>query len=182
MSLVYDRDAYHGYIDSSYHRYPFFSHRAKMLDERFSQYRDSRVLIAGCGWGYLLDELEKLGWERVYGFDASGYAVHEAAVRELPAPVSSRVFHHDITVGPPHGDAYSLIVTENVLPCAEDEAEALLMVENLKRRLEVSGEMVHIITPALDRVRQMSTFLWMTRDWWESTLSDDHIIFTDERH
>ena len=58
-----------GGLYTSYTRYPFFKERATNLKGRITT---GKVLIVGCGWGYLVDELVKLGKKVIALDDLSG--------------------------------------------------------------------------------------------------------------
>lgn len=99
-----------GGLYSSYRRYPFFAQRADFIVERF----DPRsVIVAGCGWGYLVDELVSRGVD-AWGIDISPYALAKA--REvLPSRSVNRVLLGD-AAAPSIDRRFDLAVTEDMLP------------------------------------------------------------------
>lgn len=200
MSRVYDESDYHGVVDDNYRWYPFFAQRAEIIDDLFrDDYRNQITVVAGSGWGFLIEELSDRQWNQVYGLDASPYAVHTASNRELPTS-ASRVLEGDILsasdlqgfrsdVGRPW-----FVITEDVLPCAANIAEAETMLDNLRGFKRPPGDMCHIITPR-DQTGvlqadgsvaypwggqvQMPGFLWLsTQEWLDLIGPGEPVMFT----
>lgn len=199
MSRIYTQEDYEGVVDDQYRRYPFFATRADIVDALFPEHRNEIVVVAGGGWGYLLDELDARQWNRVYSLDASAYAVNKGG-QEMPTK-ASRILQGDILndqdlrnfrrdVGRP-----VFVITEDILPCAADVAEAQLMLDNLRGFRRPSGAMMHFITPRDElgvlqadgsvvwpwgEEVQMPGFLWLTEQEWLDLIGpDEPVVFTN---
>lgn len=75
----------------------FYRDRAQWLYDAFKARgltRQSRVLVCGAGFGFLVHELRQLGADHVWGVDASPYVESRYA---LEAPCGSLVVFRDIT-------------------------------------------------------------------------------------
>lgn len=137
---------------TAYRRYPFFAERATAINARYTT--KVKALVAGCGYGYLVDELVKLGWD-AWGIDASAYAITKGKA-ELPA-IATRLIQADAgnasqmsavrtAAGLTGNRRFGLIVTEDILPVCTD-AEANTILQQLRANLVAGGPMLHIITP-----------------------------------
>lgn len=196
MSWIYDQADYEGVVDDQYRRYPYFATRATIIDNLFrADYRNQITVVAGGGWGYLVDELDQLQWNRVYSLDASSYAVNRGG-QELPTS-ASRILQGDI-LSPQDLQSFRsdvgrpwFIVTEDVLPCAESIAEAQMMLDNLRDFRRPPGDILHIITPRNSRgvlqedgsvaypwgeQVQMPGFLWLSEQEWVDLIGPDEVI------
>jgi len=190
MSYIYTTEDYHGKVDTDYRRYPFLVERAKLLGSKFNAIKNRLIVIAGCGFGYTVDELSSLGFTNVWGFDASKYAVEEASVRELSTDTASRIILADATrkddmdnivseLGRPY-----LVLDEDLLSCADTVEEAKLMLDNLRSMLHQRGQVVHVLTmragtvPHLPKgTEQMSGFLWLPPEEWREIIGPDGKIY-----
>lgn len=189
MSRVYSEADYHGVVDDQYRRYPFFSDRAVRARGVLQAILTSKILIAGCGWGFLIEELTNQGFTDVWGCDASDYAVNTAAPRDIPS-LSSRVLLGDVTSDqsmidvanaaglPGNNPRFRACITEDILPCAETVEEAQQMLTVLRTRARA---LFHFITPR-DQLgvlqpdgsvvwpwgeqAQMPGFLWLSEQEW----------------
>lgn len=162
-----------------YRRYPFFAERVAEIRTRFPA--STKVLVAGCGWGFLLDEAAALGVE-AWGMDASSYAISKAQ-EVLAEPVRSRVVLGDVTneaqvnnmrnlAGMRGQQKFDLCITEDLLPVLTDAevATALPLLRN------VSSFMLHIITcsKADDGPTQRHPELnWKLQSEWKALVSPD---------
>lgn len=164
-----------GLLYSNYRRYPFFAIRA--ADIAGVVRAGSKILVVGCGWGFLVDELSKLGLN-VWGLDASDYAVQKAGTEV--SGVASRVILGDCTrtvdvevvalaagLGP--GDRFDLCVTEDLLPVLE-ESEVTSALEVLRGR---SARLYHLITctgedSERDMGHRLPGLLWKSSAEWRT--------------
>jgi cyclopropane fatty-acyl-phospholipid synthase-like methyltransferase len=167
-----------GGLYTAYRRYPFFAERADFLTRRYPEL--GTVLVVGCGWGYLVDELETRGWD-AWGADASAYAIARGQA-ELPH-LEGRLFRADVTdarhldllmrrTDPPI-DRFDLVVTEDLLPALDDDeiARALAALRGVGRTL------VHIVTPGDDRGgARHSDLNWKPIAAWRSLLAPDAVL------
>lgn len=202
MSWIYSESDYNGYVDDQYHRYQFFADRGIVFNNQWNSFKNNKILIAGCGYGFLIQELmENHGFTDVWGCDGSEYAVNVAAPANLPSQHASRVLLGDITssadmqavanaAGIPGGNPkFRAILTEDVLPCLT-EAEVPTALSVLRGR---SQNMAHIITPQMQgSVKQpdgstiypggvqMPGFTWLTHQEWVDLIgTGEPIAFTD---
>jgi hypothetical protein len=167
-----------GGLYTGYRRYPFFAERADWLTSRYP--RMGTVLVAGCGWGYLVDELTQRGWD-AWGADASAYAIARGQ-SELP-DLKGRLLRADMT------DArqlnllmrgrtsaqghFDLIVTEDLLPALNDDeiARALTALRS------AAETVVHIVTPGDARGGERHPDLnWKPIAAWRSLLAPDAVL------
>lgn len=190
MSYIYVSEDYHGRVDTEYRRYPFLVDRAKLYGSKFNTIKDRLIIVAGCGFGYTVDELASLGFTNVWGFDASRYAVEEASVRELSTEQASRITLADATkkadmdnivatLGRPY-----LVLDEDLLSCADTIEEAKLMLANLRSILHNRGQLVHVLTMRAGTVphisegtEQITDFLWLSPEEWREIVGPDEAIY-----
>lgn len=202
MSWIYSEADYNGYVDDNYRRYPFFADRGIEFNRRWNSIKTSTLLIAGAGWGFLVQELMEVhGFTDVWGCDASDYAVNVAAPRELPQQYADRVLLGDITddvsmkqvanaAGIKGGNPkFRAVLTEDVLPCLTD-TEIPTALSVLRGRTQ---DLAHIITPQMAGSErqsdgstvypggvQMPGFTWWTHDEWLTAIgTGEPIAFTD---
>lgn len=132
---------------SNYTRYQFFSERASWVASLSS----GPIGVAGCGWGFLVDELLNLACD-AYGFDASEYCVSNTV--RVSGRVVPRIVKADALIDAQMGMFHSLVmetkspiplmVTEDMLPMLNDSEVAVA----LKTMNSVSAQMCHVVTCA----------------------------------
>jgi hypothetical protein len=185
MALVYTEQDFNGNIDTYYYKYDYFTVRAATLAPGMAAYRTSKILIAGCGYGFLVQELMQFhGFTDVWGCDASEYAVTTGKL-ELAPEYRHRILLGDIlssqsmlsvaqqaglTGGNPR---FRGIVTEDVLPCLT-QAEVPTALSVLRSRIQGANP-VHLITPKMDSYspahgQQHPGFLWLTGAQWRGLI------------
>lgn len=161
-----------------YQRFPFFGTRADTLRGRF---QTVKILIAGCGWGYTVDELVQRGAD-AWGVDASSYAIDRSVV-----PARTRLGDCSVkadmdairTVAGLRGNKFfDVIVTEDLLTCCESEAE----VQTMMTTLRASGTLlVHILSVTDGTPRDLADYcapglLWRTPDQWRTIVGGDLLL------
>lgn len=179
MRLASAEDFRDGALYSNYRRYPFFAERAAMIRRRVSP--SASVLIAGCGYGYLVDELRKIG-VRAWGCDLSPWAVGQAS-QVIPA-TATFVLLGDVTdtnslntvraaAGLPGNQDFALVVTEDVLPMLTD-AEIAAALEAVRT---VGSAVLHIVTPGdpTDTTRA-SGVTWKPIAAWRALCAPDPVM------
>jgi hypothetical protein len=181
MALIADISRFEqgGWYDG-YRRYPFFAERASWLNQVAPP---GKILVAGCGWGYLVDELILLGRD-VWGIDASAYCVSKSVV-------SDRILQRSVLVrsdlnatrtaaGIAANGRFAAGVTEDLLPCLTIP-EVISALSELRRIITVTA-LFHIITPGdgnaqpPGRVPDMS---WRTQQEWKNIVGND-LIYNSE--
>lgn len=106
------------------------------------------ILIVGCGFGFLVVELERLN-KRAWGMDASDYCWDNR--------ITSNFTQHDILRGPLRTAV--TVVTEDLLPWLTD-TEALACAENCSL---ISPLVLHLVTESGQAdYNYHSTGYWMT--------------------
>lgn len=170
MSYIFEKYEYEELMYTDYHKYEFFKTRANKIANLYPN-KETSILIAGCGFGYLVEELLELGYEKVYGFDASNYALdkvlsdfrYRVMKGNILYPQNLQAICNFVGV-----DKFDLAITEDCLPCAWDEKEAQVMIDNLQN---VSYEQFHIITCGLEKDVEdgfrTPLLLWRSMKWWK---------------
>lgn len=180
-----------GVLYTDYRRYPFFAVRADRIVERFPT--ANRILVAGCGWGFLVDELIRRGKTNTWGADAAQYCKDRAqelvitARRDNPAEmefsfeVSTRILVIDCSnrdslasartaMGLTGSTRLDLIVTEDCLSVCNSEAECQTWLREARR---ITNAMCHILTPGNtgdpnDMAVRYPGLLWRTIPEWQA--------------
>lgn len=123
-----------------------FDHRAQYVVDHFQLAPGSRVLVAGCGFGFIMEGLQKLGMIP-YGFDNSPYIQQLAKDRKNPMKIQFPVhniniestnFVQDIQQATGH-TSFDCIITEDLLPSFDSFTQ---IINNCNA---VSQKVFHII-------------------------------------
>lgn len=69
-----------GVLYSDYTYSPKFQHRARCIASIFPHVAGRKVVVAGCGYGFLVHDLVQLGYD-AWGFDGAQYAIGAAQVQ-----------------------------------------------------------------------------------------------------
>lgn len=126
MRLACQSDFY-GEIYTHYRHHEGYAKRAALL----KGFRDP-VLVVGCGFGFLVDELVKIGKD-AWGIDVSFYAIENRT--------NDRVIWGNI-LEPLGLTEFGLVVTEDLLPYLTDE-EAKLASINCRKLAPI---VIHLVT------------------------------------
>lgn len=171
MSFIHGRNEFNGGVYSKYGSRPgLYRSRANHVDGIAGALRNKPLLVAGCGYGYLVRALmEHNSFSDVSGCDASTYAVAQSRV-VLGREYASHIFVADVRE---LGRDYACIVSEDLLPCAETKDEAREMAEAMSAHAEV---VMHFVTPRLPSQRQDPRFLWLFPDEWKSIVGPHQVI------
>lgn len=109
-----------------------FELRAQRIVQQFNLAKGSRILVAGCALGFLLEELQKLGMVP-FGFDNSHYIQQLAKDPKNPEKIkfpiydvdlASNTFLHNIQTVTGHS-TFDCIVTEDVLPSFDNFTQVI---------------------------------------------------------
>jgi hypothetical protein len=159
---------------SNYTRYAFFAQRAAWIHATVPT---GKLLIAGCGWGYLVDALVKLGRD-AWGIDASAYCVGKAVVPgrvlQRSALVRADVNAVKTAAGIAANGRFAAGVTEDLLPCLS-VPEITSALGELRRACTT---LLHIVTPGdgtaqpPGRVAEMN---WRTTQGWKDLVGSDPV-------
>jgi len=187
---------------SSYTRYPFFAERAAWIN---SLGTTGKIAVAGCGWGYLVDELRKLGRD-AYGFDISSYAT--AKFSSIRPTEVSRVVTADAlnatqmttfrrtTCGLSGSTKIPLIVTEDMLPAlfvsgnpTQTETDTTTALTQMRAN---GTRVVHIVTCAVptvpggtvvaaaDLTARSTDLVWRTHQGWKDRIGNSETVLNAE--
>jgi 2-polyprenyl-3-methyl-5-hydroxy-6-metoxy-1,4-benzoquinol methylase len=202
MSRIYARADYEGVVDDDYHGnvLSWIDHRLSVVEPGLRSFQNNKILIAGCGYGYLVQRLMDVhGFTDVWGCDASAWAIQQA--KALHPHLAARFVQADITVrqqltalrsaaGLSGNQSFRAVVTEDVLPCAANQAEAQTMLTELRRISQGEGHIISmrfpdgtvqpdgsVVTP-WGGVSQMPGFLWLTPAAWRALIGTSAWIYT----
>lgn len=160
---------------TQYRRYPFFVERAAWVN---TMQPTGKLLVAGCGWGYLVDELVQLGRD-AWGCDASSYCVGKtvAGNRVLLGSVLVRADLDAVkaAAGVAPAGKFAVCVTEDLLPC-------LALAELPAARTELlraASTLLHIATMAAPGPDRLAELLWQPVAKWKGQIPDT--IYDAER-
>lgn len=145
MLIATESDFYGGYY-THYRHHEGYRKRAEL----FKGFPEP-VLVVGCGFGFLVAELLKLG-KRADGIDASPYAVSRRVTEHV---CIASVLDDMAPLG-----KFSTVITEDVLPCLTDK-EAERAANNCAL---VAPIVIHLVTTqgTDTRLNYHSTGYWMT--------------------
>ncbi len=142
MALLADASRFEGGWYTTYQRYPFFAERAAWIH---AQVPAGKLLIAGCGPGYLVDELVKLGRD-AWGIDAAPYCasrfVLPARIMQADSLVRSQLAAVRSFAGLQGNARFAALVTDDLLACFTD-AEVTIAVNESRR---IATVVLHIVT------------------------------------
>ena len=119
-----------------------FDIRAEHIVNHFNLAQGSRVLVAGCAFGFLMESLQKLGMVP-YGFDNSPYIQQLAKDNKNPMKVQfpihnidivSTNFVQDIQQETGH-TIFDCIVTEDVLPSFDNFTQILTNCNSVSQKV-----------------------------------------------
>ena len=183
------------YANPPYQRFQFHATRAAVANGRFAQIKGSKILVAGAGFGYLVDELNSLGFTNVYGCDIP-WAIEQGRLA-LPH-IANRLIVADVTVrsqltalktaaGLTTRQSFALTITEDLLPAADNVTETQLMLTELRR---ISSSLFHIITmmrpgetknpdgsvSANGAIKRGGDMLWLMPQEWRSAIGTEAIM------
>lgn len=163
-----------------YRRFPFFAQRAAAVRARYPEAQ--RVLVVGCGYGYLVDELRRAGVSEPWGVDASPWAVERAAA-VLPRAAARRVRLADATDAASlaaalpealgRGGRFDAAVTEDVLPCLDPGEQRALLAAVRARAAAV----LHVVTPGDPADPRKAPGLdWKPAGAWAALVAPDAVL------
>lgn len=146
MRLASHADFYNGPIYTQYRHHEGYRKRAQLF-----RYFPEPLLVVGCGFGFLVQELVDLG-KQAWGVDASPYAIENR--------ITKRVFYGDILdLGAWTMGKVSTVITEDLLPFLTDD-EVLIVARNCQA---LSPLVVHMVTERGEaNLNYHTTGYWMT--------------------
>jgi predicted TPR repeat methyltransferase len=170
MLLANYEDFENGGLYDNYRRYKWFAVRAKYLADKY----DGTFLIAGCGWGFLVDELRLLGRE-AWGCDLSDYAIRSAG-REVPDSISyiSKADAMDARqlakIGP---GTFDVAVSEDMLTVLDNPGQMLRVDRALR---QVAKQIVHIVSVEDLDAPQDKRVRWYDEGWWQNQFRGANVV------
>lgn len=137
-------------------RRAIYQRRRDVIASQFGPPDGRSLSIAGCGYGYLVDELTDDGWTNCAGFDDGVWCLTRILAGELPASKKLLVVKADVldetgpestqTVKQQFGitgqNKIDLVISEDLLPCLSD-AELTTALENMR---DMATSVAHIVT------------------------------------
>lgn len=175
--IASENDFENGELYTNYHRFPFFKTRAKLIEKECS----GKILIAGCGWGFLIEECLELNLD-VWGIDASEYALQKAKENVNQSSLS-RIFlanvFDDISSILKHANTtkFDWCVTEDLLPVIKDFATNQA-IENMRK---YANKFLHIVTPKIESSDQHPDLTWKHIEEWKEIFKHDVVVSTQGR-
>lgn len=158
----------------NYGRMPVHTFRAETVRGRFSNL-SSKLLVAGCGAGYLVDELTQRGYTDVWGVDAAAWLITQGqlempqiATRLLVADCLSRPSLAAVrsAAGLSGNQRFAAVITDDLLPCMTSEAELQTLLTELRR---VSSAMAHVVTCLHPWIQgDLESRIPNTGIWWQT--------------
>lgn len=202
MARIYDQADWQGTMEIDYHKRPFYALRAAAIKAAFpSLSASSKILVAGCGYGYLLEELFALGLTGSYGCDGSTYAMTTGKLG-VSNTVQLRLQQKNILVpndmrdmrqfaGLQGQNKFDLVITEDVLPCftASEVPTALANLRatgtNVAHIISCWEEFAYttklgdgsIVMNVNGVLVRMPGLLWLTRPEWRTQVGQGEIIW-----
>jgi hypothetical protein len=157
-----------------------FAERAAWLH---SQYPTGKIGIAGTGLAWTQYFLFTNHSRQSWGCDID-WAITKAKLN-LGA-WANFVMNADVTVasqmtsfrrlGNAGQNKYEILFTEDLLPCADSDAEVQLMLTNLRA---VGTTLVHLVTPLMDN-SVGTDMLWRTPEQWRALIGpNERIVYPD---
>ena len=161
--------------------------------------QSNKILLAGVGLGHELAALmDDHGFSDVWGCDASAYAV--ARAKELFPQHAARFVLCDVTsrqqtnalrsaAGLQGNQQFRVVITDDLLPCAADAAEAQTMLTELRRAALGEGHIITVREPgellqpngavnnSEGRYKRMPGFLWLTATEWRALIGNSAWVF-----
>jgi hypothetical protein len=183
-----------GNLYDEYRRFPFFAERANEIANRFPT-SIGKIVVFGCGFGYLVDELVQRGFD-AWGVEAADFARNKAA-EVLPFASASRIVLANIAnraalnnvraaAGLTGNARFALGISEDVLPVCTDAAEAQLALAECRRIISTTpGRFVHWITctkpeDQAQQVQRLPGLLWLSRAEWRAIIGTTDLCFDTE--
>lgn len=179
-------------------RQKIYVKRADAIDREFGPPGTQKVVIAGCGYGYLVAILKDRGWD-VVGFDLGDYALQRILDGEIPADKQLLVVKADVmdTNGPESTQTvrqlagltgqqkFDLCISEDLLPCLDD-TELATALPNMR---DMADTVAHIVTTVMVEdppgtymsaadLHPGQALNWKTPEDWLALVGSDILIRT----
>lgn len=161
--------------------WPMFRQRAALIAARYPTI--TRVGVAGAGFGALVYYLILLHGKDAWGCDIA-WAVNQAS--GTLGTNTSRIVAADVLIAADMEkwrlsatgsksvrNKIPLIITEDLLPCVDSEAEVQTMLTNLRA---VGTQLVHIITDGVGTITT-DDMLWRTPQQWRTLIGPNEPIY-----
>lgn len=173
--------AYPTTIEEVEANWPMFKQRADLIAARYPTI--STIGVAGAGYGALMYYLYFTHGKNPWGFDIAwaanqGAGTLKAASNRLIAadalvPADMELFRRAATGSGDARNKIPLIVTEDMLPCVDNEAEVQAMLTNLRA---ISSQMIHIVTPSGPN-QTTDDMLWRTPQEWRQIVGPTDALY-----
>ncbi len=159
-------------------RWPQFRANAELVHALAPTGNKVKVGIAGCGYGWSMAYLNDLYSRDVWGIEGTWATLKG---RSLLVQIRDRIIEGDVTVGADVANwraqagigakqRFDLVLTEDLLTCAVDDAEVGVMLTNLRA---VAASLVHLVTPGPPALGAAGDVLWHTPAQWQTLVGSD---------
>jgi len=154
--------------------FPFYRRRVNALVAAFPIQPADRILVAGCGFGYIIDEFKDAGFPNCWGIDSSSYI---SGRRSIEATDTTLFVSDTITGGGrvkaalrslTGDDIFHWVISESLLEGQTDaEIPALLnAAEGVLDPSVTQDHIIHMVVPLQSDASQDAEFNWKTlADW-----------------
>jgi len=132
MALIFDEKYFNETAYLKYQHYPHFKTRAEWIKNNIK----GTILVIGCAYGYLLEELEKLGII-AYGVEKSEYAYSQ-----IKSSIKERVYNCDIIDLQVDPDLFDWVISWNVLDCLDGDKHASQVAKVLSN---ITQNQLHVV-------------------------------------
>ncbi len=173
-----------GNLYDHYTRYQFFAERASIIAQRFAP-NIGKVVVFGCGFGYLVDELVQRGYD-AWGVEMADYARNKAA-EVLPFASANRVILANMAnnqalnavrnaAGLTGNQRFAVGISEDILPVCTDENEVRVALTAGHGIVSTTaGRMIHWITCSKPETQgdldfRLPGLLWKSRTQWATLI------------
>lgn len=156
---------------------PMYARRWEQLTSVFTIPQSARILIAGCGFGWLIEAAKAAGWPNVYGIDNSPYVIARKNEQSLPGKTEKsgdvvlveRGFSGGGAVlaalrNATGDDEFHWVISEDMTSSLDDTelAEMLVAAEIVLYDTEPLSQIVHLVTPIRNGLSGDSALYWRT--------------------
>lgn len=163
---------------SSYGAYPSLEARAAWLN---AEVPAGKLLVAGCGWGYLVALLNQLGRD-AWGIDAAPFCfANRATPRVLQRSVLVRADLNaaKTAAGIASNGRFAGCLTEDLLPCLTGPNEVANALGEIRR---ATTRLLHVVTPGDGQAQppgRTPEMAWRTHQEWKNLVGADLVMDTE---
>jgi 2-polyprenyl-3-methyl-5-hydroxy-6-metoxy-1,4-benzoquinol methylase len=161
----------------------YFHDEVKQLERHFRIGRSQRILVVGCGFGYLVEAMMDLNYHNVFGMDNSAWIVENRHTESRPdVPIleigildEGLIPHLANRTGP---GKFDWVIDEHLLEGYLDEQHPPL-IEAMSELVARPQAVIHMIQPLSEGKTGSPTMNWKTLDEWAAIAPMDRWIAPD---